>query len=438
MKPPTLLALSATLALYGPWLSLAQPDHAGGGHHLPASDAQQTHRRHHSKVASRILEDISSRASRVSEAVSRAVRMGPTDEAEVDESSHSYHSAGGLARETPHSFTRFQPGDESVGAPSQPPVVGNTTSSGFASSSTGHHLPADPAYHGPVLPANHTVEKRGVRKTGWSLKGLHTNGVAIGFLPDDGSGGGQTETIEMIEAKLGCKVSAQGWYAQASADKPFDGSQFEARKTQIRDSDAVFQATVMPTSWKGFTWEDNSQAIRVANYLQQWVNVGKEVWLRFGHEVNYYQTDGTYQGNVNDFKLGWAVMAKARKDLAPEVKMWFTPNFANLQVYDKFYPDDPNTVDLIGVDWYPHQLDNFDFAYGPCDMKKFHDKYTNSRVKFAIGEIGLGIAAPMASRLAWLENILEAKKVMPNMIAVSCTGKTDYGDEPVVKYLRST
>lgn len=53
-------------------------------------------------------------------------------------------------------------------------------------------------------------------------------------------------------------------------------------------------------------------------------------------------------------------------------------------------------------------------------MKAFHDKYTSSNgIKFAIGEIGLGQAAPMAARVAWLENILASGSQMPNMIAVS-------------------
>ncbi|GAA5893977.1 hypothetical protein JCM6882_007948, partial [Rhodosporidiobolus microsporus] len=212
-------------------------------------------------------------------------------------------------------------------------------------------------------------------------------------------------------------------------------AQFEARKDQIRNSDGVFQATVMP-------------AVNVANYLQKWVDVGKEVWLRFAHEVNYYQKDGTYQGNVDDFKLGWSVMAKARDDLAPNVKMWFTPNFGDLYEYDKFYPTDPKTVDLIGIDWYPKQTSDFNFAAGPADMKKFHDKYTNDRVKFAIGEIGLGVPATLQQRLEWCKNVLDAKKVMPNMIAVSWFNYwkdnysykivDDHGDDIVVNFFRET
>ena len=61
-----------------------------------------------------------------------------------------------------------------------------------------------------------------------------------------------------------------------------------------------------------------------------------------------------------------------------------------------------------------------DFVNGGADMKAFHDKYTSANgIKFAIGEIGLGQAASMSARVAWLENIMAAQPQMPNMIAVS-------------------
>ncbi|GAA6013640.1 hypothetical protein JCM10207_004799 [Rhodosporidiobolus poonsookiae] len=373
-----LRALSLSLLLLS-----AQPGDAqvtyGGGHRAPvpapapaglhaqpppsaAATAHQTHRRHHHKAAH---ERAAARLARRAEQASSAL-FGPGG------------SGGGMQ-----------------------PIVGNATStstSPASSTSPARKGFGGPAYEGPLPPGTGAggeaeqgkegkekapLDKRGLQVLGWSLKGLKKNGVAFGFLPDDGSGGGQAETIEMIQSKLGVKAAAQGWYAQVLPDKPFDGAQFEARKDQIRNSDGVFQATVMPVTWKGFTWEDNSQAINVANYLQKWIDAGKEVWLRFAHEVNYYQRDGTYQGTVDDFKLGWAVMAKARDDLAPNVKMWFTPNMAHIDdqtprslvEYDRYYPEDPSTVDVIGIDWYPHKTSGFDFANGEADMKPFHDKY---------------------------------------------------------------
>ncbi|KWU46035.1 hypothetical protein RHOSPDRAFT_24931 [Rhodotorula sp. JG-1b] len=255
---------------------------------------------------------------------------------------------------------------------------------------------------------------------GWGLKGLKKNGIYFGWLPDDGSGGGTAHTIYQIESAVGAKTSAQGWYAQAQSGTLFDGSQFKWRKDQIL-SGGVFQPAVMPTGgWWGLTASDNRQAVAICKVMKEYTDAGLEVWLRFAHEVNYYQEDGTYQGGVQDFKEGWDAVAKACREIAPEVKMWYTPNVAPLSQYDEYFPDDPSTVDLIGVDWYPKQESGFDFVNGGADMKAFHDKYTSANgIKFAIGEIGLGQAASMSARVAWLENIMAAQPQMPNMIAVS-------------------
>ncbi|GAA6003902.1 hypothetical protein JCM10207_006460 [Rhodosporidiobolus poonsookiae] len=258
------------------------------------------------------------------------------------------------------------------------------------------------------------------KNLGWGLSGLQKNGIFFGFLPDDGSGGGTSNTITQINTAMGGKSAAQGWYAQAQSGTLFDGSQFKWRKDQII-SGGVFQPAVMPTGgWWGLTTDDNQQAVAICKVMKEYTDEGVEVWLRFAHEVNYYQTDGTYSGTKEDFKEAWGVVAKACKEIAPEVKMWYTPNVASLDQYDEYFPDDPSTVDLIGVDWYPKQTSGFDFANGSGNMKAFHDKYTSSNgIKFAIGEIGLGIGASMDARLSWLKNIMESNSDMPNMIAVS-------------------
>ncbi|BGP42171.1 hypothetical protein JCM10450v2_006261 [Rhodotorula kratochvilovae] len=255
---------------------------------------------------------------------------------------------------------------------------------------------------------------------GWGLQGLKKNNIYFGWLPDDGSGGGTAHSISDIESSIGHKTSAQGWYAQAHAGTLFDGSQFKWRKDQIL-SGGVFQPAVMPIGgWWGLKYDDNQQAVAICKVMKEYTDAGLEVWLRFAHEVNYYQQDGTYQGDVNDFKEGWDVVAKACREIAPEVKMWWTPNVASLDEYDEFFPDDASTVDLIGVDWYPKQSSNFDFANGSGNMKALHDKYTSSTgIKFAIGEIGLGQAADMSSRVEWLKNIMGSNEQMPNMLAVS-------------------
>lgn len=156
---------------------------------------------------------------------------------------------------------------------------------------------------------------------GWGLSGLKKNGIYVGMLPDDGSGGGSSQTISTLNTALGGQAAAQGWYAQAQSGTAFTGSQLTSRMDQIKQG-GVFQPAVMPTGgWKGLTKADNSQAVNICNVMKKFTDEGIEVWLRFAHEVNWYQEDGTYEGDVSDFKEGWAVVAAACKSIAPDVKM---------------------------------------------------------------------------------------------------------------------
>lgn len=249
--------------------------------------------------------------------------------------------------------------------------------------------------------------------------GIKTNGIHVGFLPDDGSGGGTSETMAQINSALGLKASTYGYYAQAQSGTPFDGQQLLWRMDDIKAAGGVFQPAVMPTGgWQGLTYADNSQAVNIAKVMQKFVDNGLEVWLRFAHEVNYYQTDGTYTGGVSDFKEGWAVVAAAIKEHAPSVKMWFTPNVADLSQYDQYYPDDPTTVDIIGIDYYPQDTSNLNFL---ATMQPFHDKYASATTKFAIGETGLGGAADISTRLAWLTDATSPATAsgMPHYVALS-------------------
>ncbi|ORY70779.1 glycoside hydrolase superfamily [Leucosporidium creatinivorum] len=254
---------------------------------------------------------------------------------------------------------------------------------------------------------------------GWGLTGMKKNQIAFGWLPDDGSGGGTSQTISEIVSAMGQQTSAQGWYAQAQSGTLFDGGQLTSRMDQIVTG-GVFQPAVMPTGgWWGLTADDNQQAVAICKVMKQFTDKGVEVWLRFAHEVNYYQEDGTYQGDANDFKAGWAAVSAACKEYAPEVKMWYTPNVASEDQYDEYYPDDPSTVDLIGIDYYPKETSGYDFV---GTMKTFHDRYTSSDgPHFAIGEIGNGVTTTMSQRLAWLQDITSTatKTAMPNFIACS-------------------
>jgi len=224
-----------------------------------------------------------------------------------------------------------------------------------------------------------------------------------------------------INSALGVSASAaQGWYAQAESGTDFTGSQLTSRKSEIVAAGGVFQPAIMPTGgWEGLTTDDNSQAVRICTVLKEFTDEGLEVWLRFAHEVNWYQTDGTYSGSASDFKEGWAVVAAACKSIAPSVKMWFTPNIASLSVYQEYFPDDISTVDLIGVDYYPSSgTSSSEFL---SQMQGFHDAYCSSTTHFAIGETGLNAAASISSRVAWAQAITssDVSSAMPYYVAMS-------------------
>lgn len=113
--------------------------------------------------------------------------------------------------------------------------------------------------------------------------------------------------------------------------------------------------------------------------------------------------------------------------------MWYTPNIADESQYDEYYPDDPSTVDLVGIDYYPKETSGFDGMFVKA-MKGLHDKYCSENgPKFAIGEIGNGGSWSMDQRLAWLKDITSSatKAAMPHYIAASWFNyHKGYGESP--------
>ncbi|SCZ89404.1 BZ3500_MvSof-1268-A1-R1_Chr1-1g01158 [Microbotryum saponariae] len=291
----------------------------------------------------------------------------------------------------------------------------------------------------PNVNTNKSTQNQPPDVVGWALDGVSKYGIALGFIPDDGSGGGTRQTIAEISSMIGQRVSAQGYYAQVIAGHPFDGWQLLSKMDQIAKDGGVFQASIMPINgWAGLTWEDDRQAVAICTVLKNFTHLPKvEVWFRFAHEVNWYLNDGTYKGTVDDFQQGWSVVAAACKKIAPRVRMWFTPNVANLEEYDRYYPTNHSTVDLIGIDYYPKVLSTADFVKV---MKPFHDKYcTSSGPYFAIGETAVGSEVSMTDRINWLKHILspETKMQLPFLIAVTwvSTKAPDYRRTEPITYL---
>ncbi|GAA6042732.1 hypothetical protein JCM8097_005554 [Rhodosporidiobolus ruineniae] len=244
--------------------------------------------------------------------------------------------------------------------------------------------------------------------------GISKNNIGIGFLPDY-----TNQLMSDITDGLGIKSSFYGWYAQLPSSGDWDGSQLTSQLDDIKACNCIFQPAVMPTNgWAGLTESDNSQALAIAKVMKTFTDEGIEVWLRFAHEVNYYTTDGTYQGDADDFKAGWAAVAAAVAD-NDKVKMFFTPNVAgSLDDYVSWMPDDTSTIDYLGIDYYPSGADETFVDR----MQPLYDKYcSDGSIKFAIGETGLGWTGTIDERLAWLNQTTSAEtaKAMPNYVGIS-------------------
>jgi hypothetical protein len=111
----------------------------------------------------------------------------------------------------------------------------------------------------------------------------------VGFLPDDGSGGGSVDSLASINKLLPAKSAWYGRYAQVTNGKTFDGSQLYAVLDDVKASGAILAASVMPYgTWYGLTESDNRNAVAIAKVCNDiYKNHGVEVWLRFAHEMNW-------------------------------------------------------------------------------------------------------------------------------------------------------
>jgi len=90
-----------------------------------------------------------------------------------------------------------------------------------------------------------------------------------------------------INLKLGSgvKASTYGWYAHISTTG-FDSSQLTEALSDVIASGAVFQPAIMPNiPFNEITSEIGHD---ILTCLEQFTEAGIEVWLRFGHEMNWY------------------------------------------------------------------------------------------------------------------------------------------------------
>ncbi|PQE08469.1 glycoside hydrolase family 26 protein [Rutstroemia sp. NJR-2017a BBW] len=262
-----------------------------------------------------------------------------------------------------------------------------------------------------ALTAPQIVEKR-APVDGLPSGGVISNGVAFGFLPSDGyKVSSPAYTMAQINSKLGAKASTYGWYAQITSST-FSGSQLLQRLDDVVASGAVFQPAVMPSI--PFSQVTSSVAAQVASVLEQFTSKNVEVWLRFGHEMNYYVTDGTYHGTASEFITAWKNIHAAVAN-NPKIKMWWSPNVDTSSAPVAPYWPGPDYVDIVGIDCYPKSLSDssFESCYG-----SFYQTYSAAHnLPFAIGETGYGTSSQNA---AWVSQLVNQDMCKyPNYIAAS-------------------
>jgi len=162
---------------------------------------------------------------------------------------------------------------------------------------------------------------------------------------------------------------------------------------QVVQSGSVFIASVMPLTWNGLTKDNNTQAIRIVKAMKRFTDAGVVSYLRFAHEANWYNSDScteapgggkVYLGGPSDVKEGWAVVAAARDQYAPDVKLYWSPNAGSQDQIEQYAPDDKSTIDMVGIDYYPGDV-------GSANLDGYqwlHDNYASATVPFTIGETG--------------------------------------------------
>lgn len=237
---------------------------------------------------------------------------------------------------------------------------------------------------------------------------LKKNGIAVGWLPEAAS---DFATITSNLGKPGCYF---GQYAQITSST-WDGSQL----TQVSADDiggAIFIASVMPEI--PFSQVDTNVASQVAAVMKKFTDQGVEVYLRFGHEMNWYASaeGGVYHGTAAEFVAAWKVVAAAVAD-NDKVSMFWSPN--NVGGDDsqltQWWPG-PETVDVVGIDIYPKSHQSFSDAY-----KGFHDTLAKPYHKpFVIGETGYSSSSD-SDKTYWLEQLSssEALSSCPNYAGFS-------------------
>lgn len=171
------------------------------------------------------------------------------------------------------------------------------------------------------------------------------NNIGFGWLPDYNGA-----SLAADESAVGNKNPCfAGYYGQTGLSGWKDGAQITDNIADAQSGGKpypIFIASVMPqgTPFNQFT-EGSDVVNSIANAMTKLTAAGFTVFLRFAHEMNWYDSakgGNVYTGSTEDFSNAWGVVSAAVKDI-PDVYMYWSPNY------------DSSATDLVSSGWYPTQ-----------------------------------------------------------------------------------
>ena len=302
----------------------------------------------------------------------------------------------------------------------QPP---GPTSSNSGSQSIGSG-PSGVAGSGPV--STGTISTGNTTSGGPLSKGKITlptgcenvNGIGFGWLPDY-NGASLKDDENAVQHKNPCFA---GYYGQTGLSGWNEGAQITDNIADAQSGGKpypIFIASVMPqgTPFGQFT-EGSAVVTSIANAMTKLTGAGFTVFLRFAHEMNWYDSDeggNVYSGSTEEFSKAWGVVSAAVKNI-PGVYMYWSPNYesnaADL-VSSGWYPTQ-GSVDIIGMDIYPKGGSRFASVY-----QNFCQQWPD--IPFIIGETGSDNGGSTSDKNAWLKQLTDksALQACPNYLGFS-------------------
>ena len=244
------------------------------------------------------------------------------------------------------------------------------------------------------------------------------NGIGFGWLPDYNGA-----SLKVDESAVGHKNPCfAGYYGQTGLSGWKDGAQITDNIADAQSGGKpypIFVASVMPQGTPfGQITEGSAVVTSIANAMTKLTAAGFTVWLRFAHEMNWYDSapgGNVYTGSAEEFSTAWGVVSDAVKDI-PGVYMYWSPNYdssaADL-VSSGWYPKQ-GTVDIIGMDIYPKSGSSFASTY-----QNFCQQWPD--IPFVVGETGSDSGGSTSDKNAWLKQLTDksAQQACPNYLGFS-------------------